>query len=128
MKKEKFFETFNTNKVKNKLASSLNDRVSAIIGMEIRSIQVTVESHPRFKDQLVIKVTSDDFAKYTEPRMFKSLRIYGSGDYDENRQSYWLSLNYSYDVFTGGSNGTKIAGVEFTCAGNITGFYNELQG
>ena len=62
-----------------------------------------------------------------KPKIFKNLYIYlpGSG-YDEEGGYLWLSLNYGYDLYDGGSNGTKIADVWILPNGHIASYKSKF--
>jgi len=71
--------------------------------------------------EAILIIDSDSFQ--TQPCLFKSVKIEGSGHLTEDEEGgyeLFFVLDFRYETFTGGSNGTHLCNINFRLSDNST--------
>ena len=111
-------------------ASKFEKNISAAISKIIKKkVNLTVNLGPKG-----LLITSPDLSDTIGLRLFKSLHIksfnYSINDKEDladNDSRYWVTVNYSWTNFGGGSNGTQIATLWVNDDGTIKHIRPEIK-
>lgn len=95
---------------------SVNDFVKKTIGVDA-GIKLAVIDGRRGK---TIEISSTDIANKIGVKVFKSLKVQSNGSNATGNGTWYLGIDYRWEQFGGGSNGTTIAHIEFDATGKIT--------
>ena len=71
--------------------------------------------------ETILKINSDSFQ--TQPCLFKSVNIEGTGHLTEDKEGMYelfFVLDFRYETFTGGYNGTNFCNINFRVSDNAT--------
>ena len=119
----KKFELTDENKTK------IVDLIKSLTGLnhlELTFNPSEVGLHDTLHDRLYI--TSNELANYQYPKMFKKLEVVNfGGEWSKDGNDYWLPIQYHYEHFSGGTNGSSIVAIYITKTGEILRYYSELQ-
>lgn len=79
---------------------------------------------PLRNGETILKVKSDSFQ--TQPCLFKSVNIEGSGHLTQEKNEFYelfFVLDFRYETFTNGKNGTHLCNINFRLSDNSTRIY-----
>ena len=98
---------------KEKLAILIENLENAVKKMTgLNDLNLTLEINKGQDGHEYLSMDSNELAHYQYPRMFKSMKICifggGFGGGWNKDGNFWLSVHYTYDHFSGGSNGSSI--------------------
>lgn len=95
---------------------NLSELVSKLIDFKV-NLKVEVIQNKR---DYLLKVSSNDISNGMKPKMFKSLIVsnFGGGIKDDPKH-WWVPINYKYEHFDGGNNGSDIVTVWLDMNGDI---------
>jgi hypothetical protein len=111
------------------IKNQLNHLVRSWTGL--KEINLTLEVGRNRRGDETLKIDSNDIAGLMNLRLFKRLSIINfGGNWSEDKGGnpvYWLPLNYSYEHFSGGHNGTEIGVVFISEYGEVYDYQNKLD-
>jgi hypothetical protein len=106
-----------------RLKANLENVLKIFTGLNYLKLEMLVD---RDKQGEFLGITSNELVGFQYPRMFKSLKVetFGSGWTDDN---YWFTINYRYEHFDCGTNGSAIASFLITPDGVLLNCRNMLK-
>ncbi len=112
------------------------DTIKAITGLNHLELEFTVDKRYPAVTNERLYISSNDLASIQYPRIFKRLEVgnFGGGwsnnigeAYNKDGADYWLPIQYHYEHFSGGSNGSPIATFYITKTGKILRYVDQLK-
>jgi hypothetical protein len=128
---EKIEDTKMTNKkfaLTDENMAKITDLVKTITGLNHLELKFSPSEVGRgyLHDRLYI--SSNNLVHYQYPRMFKRLEVVNfGGEWNKDGTDYWLPIQYHYEHFSSGTNGSAIIDLYIDKTGKILRYASELE-